>query len=76
MKKVALLIGFIVLIITTLFFKLNKNSKGNLVVKLNETIDNNESNEVFIYEGTKNVAYDFITSIVKKNNSLIPLMYI
>ena len=66
MKKVALLIGFIVLIITTLFFKLNKNSKGNLVVKLNETIDINESNEVFIYEGTKNVAYDFITSIVKK----------
>ena len=36
------------------------------MVKLNETIDINESNEVFIYEGTKNVAYDFITSIVKK----------
>ena len=76
MKKVVFLIGLIVFIVTLLIFKLNENSKGNLVVKLNETIDFKESNEIFIYEGTKNIAYDFIKSIVKKNNTLIPLMYI
>ena len=66
MKKVVFLIGLIVFIVTLLIFKLNENSKGNLVVKLNETIDFKESNEIFIYEGTKNIAYGFIKSIVKK----------
>jgi preprotein translocase subunit SecF len=66
MKKVVFLIGLIVFIIAIIIFALNENSKGTLVVKLNQSIDFKESNEILISEGTKDIAYDFIKSISKK----------
>ena len=42
----------------------------------NQSIDFKESNEILISEETKHIAYDFIKSILKKNNTLIHMMYI
>lgn len=66
MKKVVFLIGLIVFIGAIIIFTLNKNSTGTLVVKSNQNIDFKESNEILISEGTKDMAYDFIKSILKK----------
>ena len=76
MKKVVFLTGLIIFIGAIIIFALNENSRGTLVVKSIQSIDLKESNEILISEGTKDIAYDFIKSILKKNNSLIPLMYI
>ena len=70
MKKVVLLTGLIVFILTIIIFALNENSKGTLVVKSNQSIDFKESNEILISEGTKDIAYDFIKSISKKKTIL------
>lgn len=66
MKKVVLLTGLIVFILTIIIFALNENSKGTLVVKSSQSIDFKESNEILISEETKDIAYDFIKAISKK----------
>ena len=76
MKKVVFLIGLIIFIGAIIIFALNENSRGTLVVKSIQSIDLKESNEILISEGTKDIAFDFIKSISKKNNTLIHMMYI
>jgi preprotein translocase subunit SecF len=66
MKKVVFLIVLIVFIVAIIIFALNENSKGTLVVNSNQSIDFKESNEILISEETKDIAYDFIKSILKK----------
>ena len=66
MKKVVFLTGLIIFIGAIIILALNENSRGTLVVKSIQSIDLKESNEILISEGTKDIAYDFIKSILKK----------
>lgn len=74
MKKVIFLIVLIVFIVAIIIFAFNENSKSTLVVNSNQSIDFKESNEILISEETKDMAFDFIKSISKKN-TLIHMMY-
>ena len=70
MKKVIFLIVLIVFIVAIIIFAFNENSKSTLVVNSSQSIDFKESNEILISEGTKDIAYDFIKSILKKKTIL------